>query len=67
MRREGIRISVSTVRNILEENGYAPHLAKQRSERVFRYEATHPRELIHMDFKHFYINKQKVFFASHAG
>jgi putative transposase len=61
LRREGIKISVSTVRNILEENGYTPPRAVMKSERVFRYEAARPRELIHMDFKHFYINKQKVF------
>lgn len=59
--REGIKISVSTVRNILEENGYTPPKAKIKSERVFRYEAARPRELSHMDFKHFFINKQKVF------
>jgi putative transposase len=59
--REGIKISVSTVRNILEENGYTPPKAKIKSERVLRYEAARPRELSHMDFKHFYINKQKVF------
>jgi len=59
--REGIKISVSTVRNILEENGYTPPKAKIKSERVLRYEAARPRELAHMDFKHFFINKQKVF------
>ncbi len=59
--RDGIKISVSTVRNILEENGYTPPKAKVKSERVMRYEAARPRELAHMDFKHFYINKQKVF------
>jgi transposase InsO family protein len=61
LKREGIKISVSTVRNILEENGYTPPLAKHKTERVFRYEAARARELVHMDFKHFYINKQKVF------
>lgn len=61
MKREGIKISVSTVRNILEENGYTPPKAIVKSERVLRYEAARPRELVHMDFKHFYINKQKVF------
>jgi putative transposase len=59
--REGVKISVSTVRNVLEENGYTPPKAKVKSERVHRYEAARPREFSHMDFKHFYINKQKVF------
>lgn len=61
LKRDGLRVSVSTVRNILEENGYTPPKAVMKPERVFRYEAARPRELIHMDFKHFYINKQKVF------
>ena len=59
--REGIRMSVATVRSVLEENGYTPPKAKEKAERVFRYEAIRPRELVHMDFKHFYIHKQKVF------
>lgn len=61
MLREGKRISVTTVRGILEENGYAPPMVKTKPERVIRYEAARSRELVHMDFKHFYINKQKVF------
>lgn len=61
LKRDGVRISVSTVRNVLEENGYTPPKAVSKPERVFRYEAARPRELVHMDFKHFYINKQKVF------
>ncbi len=61
MKRDGIRISVSTVRTVLEENGYTPPKARIKPERVFRYEAARPHEIVHMDFKHFYINKQKVF------
>lgn len=61
LKREGIKVTVSTVRNILEENGYTPPKAKMKTERIFRYEAARPRELVHMDFKHFYINKQKAF------
>ena len=61
LRKENIKISVSTVRNILEENGYTPPRAIVKSERILSYEAARPRELIHMDFKHFYIHKQKAF------
>lgn len=61
MLREGKRISVITVRGILEENGYTPPMVRAKPERVVRYEAARPRELVHMDFKHFYINKQKAF------
>ena len=61
LNRDGIRIAVSTVRNILEENGYTPPKLAAKPERVLRYEAARPRELMHMDFKHFYVNKQKAF------
>lgn len=61
MKRDGFRISTTTVRTILEENGYTPPMAKVKAERVLRYEAARPRELVHMDFKHFYIHKQKAF------
>ena len=61
LKRDGIRITVSTVRSILEENGYTPPMVVSKPERILRYEAARPRELMHMDFKHFYINKQKLF------
>ncbi len=61
MKRKGIRINVATVRLIMEENGYTPpkSIVKEADDR--RYEAVRPLELVHMDFKHFYINKQKVY------
>ncbi|MCP4552724.1 MAG: DDE-type integrase/transposase/recombinase [Bacteroidetes bacterium] len=61
MKREKIRINVGTVRLIMEENGYTPPktIIKETDDR--RYEAVRPLELVHMDFKHFYINKQKVY------
>ena len=61
MKRNEIRINVGTVRLILEENGYTPPktIIKDGDDR--RYEAVRPLELVHMDFKHFYINKQKVY------
>jgi putative transposase len=61
MLREGKQISVTTVRAILEENGYTPPMVISKPEKAIRYEAARPRELVHMDFKHFYINKQKSF------
>ena len=61
LNRDKIRISVQTVRTIMEENGYSPPIAAVKEERLRRYEAVRPRELIHMDFKHFYIHKQKAF------
>jgi putative transposase len=59
--REGIKISVTTVRNILIENGYTPPKTIIKNVSVRRYEACRPGEIIHLDFKHFYINKQKVY------
>ena len=59
--REGIKISVSTVRKIMEENGYTPPKTTIKEVEINRYEAVRPLELVHMDFKHFYINKQKVY------
>ena len=58
LKRSGFRVSVGTVRHVIEENGYLPPTLK-RKERVGRYEAGRPRELYHLDFYHFYIHKQK--------
>ena len=58
LKREGFRVSVGTVRHVIEENGYLPPKLK-RKEHVGRYEAGRPRELYHLDFYHFYVHKQK--------
>ncbi len=58
LKRGGFRISVGTVRHVIEENGYLPPKLK-RKEHVGRYEAGRPRELYHLDFYHFYVHKQK--------
>ena len=54
-------MTVATVRKILEENGYTPHKAAVKEVEINRYEAVRPLEIVHMDFKHFYINKAKVY------
>ena len=59
--RGGIKISVATVRKIIEENGYTPPKTTIKEVELNRYEAVRPLELVHMDFKHFYINRQKVY------
>lgn len=61
LRRAGIKITVSTTRKILEENGYTPPKAAVKEIEINRYEAVRPLELVHMDFKHFYINRAKVY------
>lgn len=58
LKRGGFRVSVGTVRHVMEENGYLPPKLK-RKEHVGRYEAGRPRELYHLDFYHFYVHKQK--------
>ncbi len=58
LKREGLRVSVGTVRHVMEENGYLPPRHK-RKEHVGRYEAGRPRELYHLDFYHFHVHKQK--------
>lgn len=58
LKRGGFRVSVGTVRHVMEEKGYLPPTLK-RKEHVGRYEAGRPRELYHLDFYHFYIHKQK--------
>ena len=58
LKRDGCKISVATVRDVMERNGYLPPTLK-RKEHVGRYEAARPRELYHLDFYHFYVHKQK--------
>ena len=58
LKRDGFSISVGTVRDVMERNGYLPPTLK-RKEHVGRYEAARPRELYHLDFYHCYVHKQK--------
>ena len=59
--RAGTKINVATVRKIMEENGYTPPKTTIKEVLINRYEAVRPLEIVHMDFKHFYINRQKVY------
>jgi len=59
LKRSGFKVSVGTVRHVMEENGYlSPKL--KRKEPAGRYEAARPKELYHLDFYHFYVHKQKT-------
>lgn len=58
LKRGGFRVSVGTVRHVMEENGYLPPTLR-RKEHVGRYEAGRPRELYHLDFYHFFVHRQK--------
>ena len=58
LRRLGYKMSVNTVRNLMEEHGYVtPKI--QRKEHTGSYEAVRPRHLYHLDFYHLHVHKQK--------
>jgi putative transposase len=58
MRRRGFQASVSTVRAVMEEAGYV-HPKLRRKEHAGRYEAIRPLQLVHMDFHHFHVHRQR--------
>lgn len=58
LRRLGYKMSVNTVRNLMEEHGYVTPRIK-RKEHTGSYEAVRPRQLYHLDFFHLYVHKQK--------
>jgi putative transposase len=58
LRRLGYKMSVNTVRNLMEEHGYVTPKTK-RKEHLGSYEAVRPRQLYHLDFFHLHVHKQK--------
>jgi len=58
LKRRGFKASVNTVRAIMEEHGYV-HPKLRRKEHTGRYEAIRPLQLVHLDFYHFYVHRQK--------
>ena len=60
LRRSGVKVSVHTVRRVMEEAGYRPPKVERRDHKG-DYEAVRPGQLWHMDFVHQYVHKQKVF------
>lgn len=61
LRRQGLRVSLHTVRCVLEEHGYVPPKVRRQAVHDRRYEAVRPNHLWHMDFLHRHIHKQKVY------
>lgn len=61
LRRQGITISIVTVRKIIEGNGYKSPKKSDKTKTYHRYEATRPLELAQMDILERYINKLKVY------
>jgi len=62
LRRQGITVSIKTVRQIMEANGYKGHRKRtKQKEEGNRFEARRPLELPQMDILEFFINKLKVY------
>jgi transposase InsO family protein len=58
LKRKGFKASVNTVRALMEEHGYV-HPKLRRKEHTGRYEAIRPLQLVHLDFFHFHVHRQK--------
>lgn len=62
LRRQGVTISIGTVRKIMEAEGYKDRRKKRDEKKDWsRFEAGRPLELAQMDILEFYINKLKVY------
>ena len=61
LRRQGFKVSVHTVRCVLEEHGYVTPKTRRESGHDQRYEAVRPHQMWHLDFLHRHINKQKIY------
>jgi putative transposase len=61
MRRQGLKVSVHTVRCVLEANGYVTPRVRREVVADQNYEAVRPNHLWHLDFLHRYVHKQKVY------
>ena len=61
LRRDGLKVSVHTVRCTMEEHGYLPPKSRRKEVHDERYEAIRPNLIWHADFLHRYINKLPVY------
>lgn len=61
LRRQGLKVSVHTVRCILEENGYVAPKVRREPLHDRNYEAVRPNHLWHLDFLHRHVHKQRVY------
>jgi transposase InsO family protein len=61
LRRQGLKVSLHTVRCVLDENGYVTPKVRREVTHDQRYEAVRPNHLWHMDFLHRHIHKQKIY------
>ena len=60
LRRKSIKVSVHTVRRVMEDAGYRPPKVK-RTGHDKRFEAVRPNHLWHLDFVHRHINRSSTF------
>jgi putative transposase len=60
LRRAGMKVSVQTVRRVMEDAGYTPPKV-QRREHTGSYEAVRPNQLWQIVFLHRYVHRQAVF------
>jgi putative transposase len=62
LRRQKMTVSIKTVRQIMEANGYkSPRKKNKEKAEDNRFEARRPLELVQMDILEFFINKLKVY------
>ena len=62
LRRQGLKVSVHTVRCVMEEHGYVtPKVRRDDPGHDRRFEAARPNQMWHLDFLHRHIHKQKVY------
>jgi transposase InsO family protein len=62
LRRQGMTVSIKTVRQIMEANGYKSLRKRpKQKEEGERFEARRPLELSQMDILEFFVNKLKVY------
>jgi transposase InsO family protein len=61
LRRQGITVSMRSVRKIMRSNGYRFTENKSDQKKPQRFEARRPLELAQMDILEFFINKAKVY------
>jgi len=61
LRREGITISVLSIRSILKAAGYEVDRRHEPKQDSLRFEATRPLELVQIDICEFYLHKAKVY------
>ena len=61
LRREGVTISVESVRQVLRDAGFQLPQRHRPAKEYIRFEASRPLELVQIDICEFYIHKQKVY------